>query len=193
MATDLDRLLASIDPSRTIDRITAEIDRAFNSFPMNRTTIKDLNDYENYLADFFRHIESVSTNMGNNAPVNREAYWARCSRILDKEFGPNGWKTAFELVRTGKEGGLYRLLKTIAEKMAEQYWQNEISARIGQYWNNLTVDEMMAAIDEYLEKYGHLLPSELTEGPAGRVRTNFFKVLEEHPKLIRHLRHVVSD
>ena len=70
MATDLDRLLASIDPSRTIDRITARIDRAFNSFPMNRTTIKDLNDYENYLADFFRHIESVSANMGRKVSSN---------------------------------------------------------------------------------------------------------------------------
>ena len=193
MATDLDRLLTSIDPSRTIDKVSAEIDNAINSFAMNRTTITDWDEYKNYLADFFRNIESVVLNLGDGAPVNREMYWSRCSLILEKEFGPSGFKTAFEMVRTGKEGGLYRILKIIADKMAEKYSQNEISARISQYWTNLTVDEMLAATDEYLEKYGHLLPTEFTGSTAVRLRTNFVKLLEEHPKLIRRLRHIVGD
>ena len=193
MATDLDRLLESIDSSRTTDKTSAEVDRAVNSFPMNRKTIEKWDEYKNYLADFFRHVESVVLKLGDNAPVDREIYWSRCSRMLEKEFGPSGFKTAFERVRTGKDGGLYRILKSIAEKMVEKYAQNEISARISHYWNGLTVDEMMAAIDEYLEKYGHLMPSEFTDGTAATIRTNFVAVLNEHPKLIRRLRRIVND
>ena len=117
MATDLDRLLESIDSSRTTDKTSAEVDRAVNSFSMNRTTIEKWDEYKNCLADFFRHVESVVLKLGDNAPVDREIYWSRCSRMLEKEFGPSGFKTAFERVRTGKDGGLYRILKSIAEKI----------------------------------------------------------------------------
>ena len=34
MTTRLDRLLESIDPSRTIDQVSADVDRAVNSFTM---------------------------------------------------------------------------------------------------------------------------------------------------------------
>ena len=43
-------------------------------------------------------------------------------------------------------------------------------------------------MDEYLKKYGHLLPSELTEGSAARVRANFPKVLAQHPKILQKTR-----
>lgn len=94
------------------------------------------------------------------------------------------------MTRTGKEGGLYRVLKTVADQMAEEYAQNEISGRIYDYWNRLTTDEQVAATDEYINKYGHLLPAELTEGSAARLKANFPKVLEEHPKIIRRMRRV---
>jgi hypothetical protein len=154
---------------------------------MGHTSIADWDDYRNFLADFFRHVESVVLKLRDGAPVNREFYWARCANILDEEFGPNGFKTAFEMVRTGKEGGLYQVLKTIADKMSEKYSQNEISARIHRYWNSLTLDEKLAAPDEYLDKYGHLLPSEFSEGSAARLRTNFVKILEEYPNIIKRL------
>jgi len=54
----------------------------------------------------------------------------------------------------------------------------------------LSVEEQLAASTEYLQKYGHLLPSELTEGSAARIRANLPKVLEEHPHLIQRLRQV---
>ena len=116
--------------------------------------------------------------------------WGRCCRILIKEFGPNGEKAAFELTRTGVQDGYYGVLKKVAQQMVDEYSGNEISAKIGFFWNNLNVKEKMGVIDEYLKKYGHLLPSELTEGSAARIKMNFIKVLEEHPRMIKRLRKV---
>jgi len=126
----------------------------------------------------------------SDVPDNEGFYRALCSNLLDKAFGPSGSKAAFEMVRTGKEGGLYQVLKTVADLLAEKYAQNEVFARISHYWESLTLDEKLAAPDEYLSKYEHLLPPELTEGSAARLRANFPKVLEEHPKMIRQMRRI---
>ena len=56
MPTQLDRVIESIDPMRTVDKVSADVDRAINSFSMNRATIDDWNKYQEYLADFARHI-----------------------------------------------------------------------------------------------------------------------------------------
>lgn len=187
MSTKLDRLLESIDPTRTYDQVSARIDQAVNSFAMQRSTIDNWDEYEQFFADFCQHVETIVLRLGHGAPDSREFYWSRCSNLLDKAFGSSGYKAAFEMVRTGKEGGLYRVLKTVANQMSEEYAQNEISARISHYWDSLTLDEKLTAPDEYLSKYGHLLPVELTEGSAARIRADFIKVLEEHPKIMRRM------
>jgi hypothetical protein len=191
MSSALDSLLESIDPSRSLDSVSAEIDRAVNSFSMRRATIDDFDEYQGYLADFCQHIEREVLRLGPGVSENREFYWTRCSHILNNEFGPDGWKNAFDMVRTGQAGGLYRILKLIADKMSENYAQNEISARINNFLNNLTTDEKLAAANEYVSKYGHLLPPEFTEANAARIKVNFQKVLKEHPKIIRRMRGVI--
>ncbi|MBW1896915.1 MAG: hypothetical protein JRI47_07635 [Deltaproteobacteria bacterium] len=190
MSTKLDRLLESIDPSRTLDQVSTRVDQAVNSFAMEQATIEDWNEYESFLAEFYRHIENVVLRIGPGGPSDKEFYWGRCSKLLNKAFGTSGYKAAFEMVRTGEEGGLYSVLKNVADLMAEQYAQNEISARISNYWNNLSLDEKLAAPDEYLGNYGHLLPAELTEGNATTLRLNFIRVLEEHPKMIHRMRRI---
>jgi hypothetical protein len=72
--------------------------------------------------------------------------------------------------------------------MAEGYAENEIFARIIDYWNRLTSDEQLSATNEYLDKYGHLLPDEMTEGSAARIRANLPKVLAQHPKTLQKTR-----
>ena len=110
--------------------------------------------------------------------------------MLIQEFGTNGDKEAFELVRTGIEGGLYGVLKRVAQQMATEYTGNEISARITHFWNGLKMKEQFSVMDEYLLKFGHLLPSELTESNAARIKANFIKVLKEHPQLVKRMRDI---
>jgi hypothetical protein len=91
------------------------------------------------------------------------------------------------MARTGNEGGLYAVLKALAMRMAEQYTRNEVSAKVSFFLDSLSVDEFLAAADEYVSKYRHILPSEMTEKGAGRIKANFEKVLNEHPFVIQRL------
>lgn len=190
MPTKLDMLLQSIDPSRTLDKVAGDVDRAINSFSRKRAVIGTWDEYVSFFADFYRHLETVVLRVRGGSPNDKEFQWGQCIRLLNKAFGPSGYKAAFEMVRTGKEGGLYRVLKTLADQMAEEYSQNEISARISYYWDSLTLNEKLAASDEYLRKYGHLLPGELVDASAARIRAEFLRVLEEHPKMIQRMRQI---
>jgi hypothetical protein len=58
-------------------------------------------------------------------------------RLLLKEYGPNGEKAAFEMVRTGTQGGQYAVLKSIAKQMINDYAGTGIRARISHYWTSL--------------------------------------------------------
>jgi len=191
MPTKLDTLLQSIDPSRTLDKVAGDVDRAINSFSRRKSAISAWDEYVSFFADFYRHLETVVLRArGGGSPNNKEYQWEQCIRLLNKAFGTSGYKAAFEMVRTGKEGGLYRVLKTLADQMAEEYSQNEISARISYYWDSLTPNEKLAASDEYLRKYGHLLPGELVGASAARIRAEFLRVLQEHPKMIQRMRQI---
>ena len=190
MPTDLDKLLLKIDPSRTYDAVYARVDRAFNSFTMPQSPITRRSEFESVLADFCCHIEKTVLKPNPGFPADREFYWIRASNLLNKAYAPNGYQTAYTIVRTGKEGGLYQVLKKIADLMAEKYSENQINYEIYTYWETLTVDEKLAASDEYMHKYGHLLPKEMTERKAPRVKSFFTKILQEHPKIFLRLRRI---
>jgi hypothetical protein len=188
--TKLDKLLESIDPVQTVDEVSARVDEAINSFNVGPGVIRQWEEFQLISAKFFCHIENIVLRIHPPRSLYPDFDWGRCYRLLINEYGTSGEKAAFEMVRTGAEGGLYAVLKSIAKQMINQYAGNEISGRISCYLENLTVDQHIAASQEYLLKYGHLLPSELTEGSAARIHVNFIKVLEEHPNLIKRMRNI---
>jgi len=190
MKTILDGLLASLDPARTSDQVSARVDIAINTFSDKRYIIKDWKQFRFILIRFFKHTESLALRIQNQRANDLVMDWGRCARLLRKEYGPNGEKAAFEMVRTGTQGGLYAVFKSVGKQMIDEYAGNEIGAKISHYWHSLSVDEKLAATDEYLAKYGHLLPSELTEGSAARIKADFVGVLEEHPKMINRMRKI---
>ena len=189
MPTKLEQLLEKIDPKLTLDKTSALADNAMNTFSFGSGQMTDRKEFEDCLTDFFCHVDTnvlgVSKSFNSE---HRDFQLGRCDILLSHIYGHNGKNTAFDMARTGKSGGLYAVLKAIALRMAEEYAENQIGAVIDDYWKKLTLDERFAAPDEYLEKYGHLLPSELTEGSAVRVRANFPKLLAQHPEIIRKIR-----
>jgi len=82
------------------------------------------------------------------------------------------------------------VLAANAMRIAEDMSETEIAARVNAFWQAHSADEVLDAAQQYLARYGHLLPSELTEGSAARIRANFVRVLENHPKLVQRLRRV---
>ncbi len=187
MASKLAVLVERIAPDRTLDEVAGRVDTALNSFSGPAARITDFEGFRRCVMDFVGHVEAGVGRFHEPVDADRGFLWGRCLQLLIKEYGPNGEKAAFEITRGGAEGGINRVLKDIARRLSDQYAENEIAGRIAHYWNGLSIEEKLAAPDEYLERFGHLLPSELTEGSAGRVRAGFPKVLREHPALMQRL------
>ena len=190
MSTKLDHFLETIDPSRNLVQVLSRADAGFNSFSLESGTETDYESFGRLLARFFCHMENVMLRLKPQRSPNYEFDYSRCLNLLRKEYGDQADKVAFEFARTGVEGGLYGVFKTITNLMVEDYAGNEIRAKVNHFWGNLTLDEKFEVPSEYIKKYGHLLPSEMTEGFPGRVIANFIKVLEEHPRLVLKMRQV---
>ena len=188
MQTDLDTLLTSIDPDRTIVETYNRANEAINTCGVQIAMIDDWDTFRYYMAEFLRHLDFCILRLREPVSVSWEYYWSRCNQVLCKVYGSDGQKAAFEMARTGNESGLYGILKAVAMRVAEDYSKNEIRARISAFLNGLSVDERLAASGEYISKFGHLLPSELTEGSAARIHADFHKVLQEHPQVLLKLR-----
>jgi hypothetical protein len=189
--TKLDELLSSIDPDRTVNQVTRRLDEAINSFLPGPARIQRYEEFETYLFRFCRFVEATILKLGGGPlSANADMDRGRFMSVLTRAYGDQGLKTAFEIARTGNEGGLYAVLRKLGEALAGRYAANEVAARVGAYWNGLSMAEKLAASDEYLKKYGHLLPSELTESGAGRIRTNLPKVLEEHARMMERLHRI---
>lgn len=189
MESRLDRLLADIAPRRTLEEVARRTDEALNAFSANGAQITDWDEFRQCLIRYMRQVESriLGIRAEQFPRVGADFHWGRCCHVLTRIFGPNGDKAAFEMARTGTEGGLYAVLKAMARQLADRYARNEVAARVSDYWDSLSMDEKFAAADEYLCKYGHLLPSELTEESGIRVRANLPKALNEHPRLTQRL------
>ena len=190
METKLDKLLKAIDPEDNIESCFHRADEAINTFGFRCAKIDKWDKFTECMGELLRHLyyHMLQMQKPHDAPVSE--FWPRCAHILIIVYGINGEKTAFDMARTGINGGLYAVLKAFAMWVAEDSAQNAISAKVGIYWNGLSVDEKMEASIEYITKYGHLLPSELAEDGAIRIRAFLPKFLGKHPHLIQQTRRV---
>lgn len=187
MSTKLDHLLASIDPASSTRETSARIDRAINAFRCP-SVIDNWDEFRQCLSRFMCGLEASVLRLRQPMTDHLDHYWDQAFKVLHKIYGPNGEKAGFEIARTGKEGGLYAVLRAVAMRSSGQYDQNEINSRVYTYWQDLSVQEQLEAPLEYIKKYSHLLPSELTEASGGRIRANFPQMLTRHPQMLQKTR-----
>jgi hypothetical protein len=186
MMTELDKLLASISPEKTIVETFNRANHAINTFPVNRGQITDWDEFTDFMAEFTRHLDFHILRLRRPVAVSSDEYWQRFALpALYGVYGPSGSKSAFECARTGCGEGLYGVLIAVAMHIAEDYAKREIAARVGTYLQGLSAQQQLDACSEYLSKYGSLLPPEMTEASAARIREGFQKVLERHPWLLK--------
>jgi len=191
MDTGMERLLQSIVPERTLEEVDRRVDEALNTFA-SPSQLTNWDAFRRCLVQFLSHVAGHLLRLpGRRAPhMGVDFEWGRCCQVLMGLYGGNGEKAAFEMARTGNQGGLKAVLRRFARGRAEELAKNEVAAKVGAYWKGLSTTEKLGAADEYLGKFGHLLPSELTERSAARIRANLPRVLQEHPKLLQRLQRV---
>jgi len=192
MSTKLDRLLEAIHPDITLRPIFDRAGTAVNSFPFPDVIITQFDRFRYLLVRFSQHLDAKILRIESMPDMGVDFHWSRCYQILKQIYGPNGEKTAFDMIRTNKEGGLREVINKFTDTVVQNYAANEINAKISFYINNLSVPEKIAAGKEYVQKYGHLLPNELTESTAVRIQANFAKVLEKHVFMVYHLAKAAS-
>ena len=190
MPTRLERFLETIDPARILDPVDRDVDHAVTTFPYSRATVTTFDEFEQLLAQFYHHVQHHALHLRAPVPLHVSMYFSQALRMLEKEYGSTARTTAFEIARTGQEGGLYSVLKAVAKGMAQEYVTNGIGSMVSSYLSSLSVAERLADSEEYIEKYAHIIPAEMREGGAPRLRGYFHKVLESHPFLLRGTRRV---
>ena len=184
----LDKLLSSLEPERSLLEVERRADEALSTFSFPGGSALDWDEFRDAITRFFRHATGAILGLGDKVPVYPELHFGQACRLLMKEFGPDGDKAAAKMAIHGVEGGLYQVCKVIARRLAEEHSENMVKSRIAEFWNPLSADQKLATAQEYIAKYGHLLPPDVTENKAGRILAFLPKFLEKHPQLIARLR-----
>ena len=188
MGIDLDGLLDDIDPSNTIDSLQRDLDEALNSFDEYDRPIEDVEDFENCLARFFRHIDNGVLRLHFSYDKWPQEDLRRCLELVWREFPNQGLYTAHTMARTSVDGGLYAVMKRIATRLVTEYSNNQIGFLVSEFLNGLSSEERREAAREYAERFGHLLAPDWTENDGALINALFPKVLAQHPHMIRQLR-----
>jgi len=142
------------------------------------------------MAEFYCLVESNMIGIKRPRPMNLFIDWGCCLNLFLKKYGHRGGRAAFRIAQSGVEGGLYSVLKYIAEALIQQFTTNWIQCRIGEFWNNLSTEEKLAVPLEYLEKYRHILPQEILEQDPYLFGANFYKFLEYHPQMMKEVKNI---
>ena len=188
MRSELAELLEGIEPIP--DQVDRCVDQAFNAFPMPPAVLSRWDDYVTCMGRFYSHMERSILGLKPEANCDLQVQFELCLRLLRKKYGASVIQAPFELARTGNEGGILALLRTVAELMSREHAENRIGGAVSPYCSRQSPQGLIDAAREYVRTYGHLLPSELTEGSAGRILASFSKVLKEHPFMMRRFRQV---
>ena len=186
--TALQRLLTNIEPIP--DRTAMRMAEALNDFDVPAVLLDNLDALEQCLARFYCHLECAILGTAGR-PINREFDLTRCYRLLAKAYGTNTRAALFDIARTGAGGGLMGILQAAAREFGNRYAKDLISMSVESYFRVRPPTQLLADMNEYVHNYQDLLPSEMGENGAARIKGEFRAFLKEHPFVIRSLRQAV--
>ena len=185
MHTVLDRLLKALE-SVPAD-VSCRANNAFNSFPLRTTLVADKAEYESLLDTFQYHVECAIWGAKTPPPNDMSIGLDHCEHLLKEELGPNPRVAGVDVAM---KSGVLPILRSCLDLTIKAHTDQQIGTLVSEYWRGRSAEELLADSTEYLDKHGHLLPPELTEGSAARIRVNFMKVLKEHPHMMRRMRQI---
>jgi len=186
MDTPLSKLLTRIEAIP--DDVQRRIDHAVNMFRPPRAVITDWGGYTRCLAAFYREVERSVLALRGPVPEWDEHQAWQCWRLMKGAYGPDAPQAAYEIVRTGTEGGLLKVLRTVADLLAKEFCRQMVTSVVTTYWQGRSTAELIEDGREYVRRYGHLMPGEMVEGSAVRVQAGLLRALIQHPEFIRRLR-----
>ena len=161
-------------------------DRAINSVAVSGL-VASFKQFENILVEVIVLVQKNVLKIQRPVKGAQEFYLDIAFKVLQKEYGPNGEKAAFEISRTSKDGSVNAVIRSLAYGYTDVLFENETIARVGSLFEKLSHDQKFAVMDEYIKEFGHLWPDELIGNGALRLKKNFQKTLQLHIENIRKL------
>ena len=189
MHSGLNKLLKDIDPKVTIDDVERKVNKAVQAF--KGKSFSNYDDFTKLIGEFYQHVYNQIYCFDNSykLPPGHDIGYA--NEILSFSYGHNNpLHTAYEIARTGVEGGLRQILSDLANQIAQKESTNWIRIRVLKFWNELSPNEWDDVADSYIDKFGHLFPSDVLEGEALRIRQHLPDILMMHPDLVRGIRNI---
>jgi hypothetical protein len=175
----LERFLESIDPSVTIDPIAQRYNEALNRFRTPSNTVDSVDDCIDLLSRFVQE--------AMNAPGMGTIGYSQAIHQLQKEFPGQTEYTVRDVMMTGAEGGVYRILNSIVIAMSEEHAHTKITAQVTDFWNSLTTEEQVKMPNTYIDLCGYMLPEDV-KGRGSYHLAAFWNVLIEHPGMVKRYR-----
>jgi len=190
--SQLDDLLERIDPKKTIDHGNALLDKALNSYHFAKSQVESHDEFKQVCGDFYWHVESTLLGVGSSVSPNDQMKQGFALGILGDIFGKHNTDAAYQIARSGVEGGLYGVLRKMGEAMAKKHVDTQIGVEVSEFVNQLmkNLPEFHATVEEYAQKYGRLLPREALEDNAFDIKIGFWKVLQNHPYMVKSMREI---
>ena len=185
MTTRLRMLLGNIEPIP--DRIGRLVDNAVNTFGRQIARFAHGDEYTAWLSEFYCHLECTVLGI-KPRPVHPCLDLGRALDLLKKQYGANVTQTLFDIARSGSEGGLRQIMRTMADLYSEEYARNLIGVTVGFYLADRAPSVLLRDAREYVALHPDIIPAELAEGTPARIMANFPKVLEMHPLVVKRIR-----
>lgn len=171
----------------TIDDWQRDIDNVINAYHSPLPEVETCEETTMFLSRFVYFIFCQWISPGRSISFHKGVYWRFCDEALREKYGPYWESVAFDMMRTGAEGGTYTLLKTLAENMAQIGARNTIKSRISEYWEGMTAEKLKRDSRKYVERFGHLLPPTY-RNDRSLLASEFARVLEQHPEMVQRMR-----
>jgi hypothetical protein len=189
--TRLERFMKQLEPAVSIDPVHRRVDEALRTLPVPaRSAVRNYLAFEDRSVLLWWHIEPYLRDIADFPQRNTSDALHQCRIIYRALFGSEGETAAYEMVHNNVEGGWRKLVHAFAHKMADDFIDEQLALSTDQFWNLLSTPGKHAAADEFILKWGFLLPGELTENSAARIRTYLPEYLKRIPEALQRLQQI---
>ena len=179
--------LKKLTSSGYIEKMYVGADCAVNEVAAGGGTVDSFKQFEQIVIEVIELVHKYVLKVRKPVKGAEQHYLSTGFTVLQQKYGPHGEKAAYEMARTGKDGGINAVIRLLTYGYTATLFENEAKAKIGVLWQKLSPEQMLAVMDEYVCTFKHLWPREMTEGKALRLKVNFPKTLELHIESIKKL------
>lgn len=183
MSSKLEILLEKFEPKNCWEKKERDANSILLNYKIESNTVSCSDEVINILAEF---TSKFYLPPGKYEKKFRSTFYEMAIENLKKVYPELTDSYIRDIMISGREGGVYEILKKLTKLLNESLWESGINNRIGDYIKDTTEKERESAAKEYVENYNDFLSVNFKNDPLW-VYINFKEVLFEHALTLRKL------